>query len=102
MNPDVRRIFAAQALRAFAYGFGAVLLGVSLEASGGSRGQVGLLLPALLAGTAVMTIAVGTLGDRVGRRRFYAALFIGLAATGLVFALSDGFWVLAFVALCGA
>jgi len=102
MNPDVRRIFLAQALRAFAYGFGAVLLGVSLEESGWSSGQVGLLLTAILAGTAIMTIAVGTLGDLIGRRRFYAALFVGLAATGLVFALSDEFWVLVVVALCGA
>jgi len=43
MNPDVRRILAAQALRAFAYGFGAVTLGVSLEAKGWSSARVGLL-----------------------------------------------------------
>src|SRR5438093_13500425 len=49
-----------------------------------------------------MSIAVGTLGDRIGRRRFYAALFLSLAATGIVFALSDEFWVLVLVALCGA
>jgi len=102
VNADVRRIFLAQALRAFAYGFGAVLLGVSLEASGWSSGRVGLLLTAIVAGTALMSIAVGTLGDRIGRRRFYAALFLSLAATGIVFALSDEFWVLVLVALCGA
>jgi hypothetical protein len=46
MNPDVRRIFLAQALRAFAYGFGAVTLGVSLEAKGWSSERVGLLFTA--------------------------------------------------------
>jgi len=102
MNADVRRIFAAQALRAFAYGFGAVLLGVSLEAKGWSSGRVGLLLTAILAGTALMSIAVGTLGDRIGRRRFYAGLFLILAAAGIVFAATDEFWVLAAVGLCGA
>jgi predicted MFS family arabinose efflux permease len=102
MNPDVRRILTAQALRALAYGFGAVLLGVSLEASGWSSGRVGLLLTAIVAGTAIMSVAVGTLGDRIGRRRFYLALFLGLSLSGVVFALTDNFWLLAAVALAGA
>ena len=102
MNPDVRRIFLAQALRAFAYGFGAVTLGVSLEAKGWSSERVGLLFTAIVAGTAIMSIAVGTMGDRVGRRRFYAGLFLGLAAAGTAFALTSSFWLLALVALTGA
>jgi len=101
MNPDVRRIFLAQGLRAFGYGFGSVLLGVSLEARGWSSTQVGLLLTAIVAGTAVTSIAVGTLGDRIGRRRFYLALFVGLAASGAVFGLTDRFWILTLVALTG-
>lgn len=102
MNPDVRRIFLAQALRAFAYGFGAVLLGVSLEERGWSSERVGVLLTGIVAGTALMSVAVGTLGDRIGRRRFYAALFLGLSVTGGVFAVTDRFWVLLPVALAGA
>ena len=102
MNPDIRRILLAQALRAFAYGFGAVLLGVSLEASGWSSGRVGLLLTRIVAGTALMSVAVGTLGDRIGRRRFYVALFVGLCLSGAVFAFTDKFWVLVVVALAGA
>ena len=101
MSADVRRILFAQALRAFAYGFGSVLLGISLEARGWSSARVGLLLTAIVAGTALMSIAVGTLGDRVGRRRFYLALFLGLAASGAVFGLAGSFWVLALVALTG-
>jgi len=102
MSPDVRRIFLAQALRAFAYGFGAVLLGVSLEASGWSSGRVGVLLTCIVAGTALMSVAVGTLGDRIGRRRFYTGLFVGLCLSGAVFALTDNFWLLLPVALAGA
>jgi len=102
VNPDIRRVFLAQALRAFAYGFGAVLLGVSLEANGWSSGRVGVLLTCIVAGTAIMSVAVGTLGDRIGRRRFYLALFLGLAAAGAVFALTNEFWILVAVALAGA
>lgn len=101
MTSDVRRIIAAQALRAFVYGFGSVLLGASLKESGWSTARVGLLLAAIVAGTALMSIVVGTFGDRIGRRRLYATLYVGLAATGVVFGVSTSIWVLAIVALCG-
>jgi MFS family permease len=101
MNADVRRVFLAQALRALVYGFGSVMLGASLEARGWSTTSVGLLLTAIVAGTALMSVIVGTLGDRIGRRRFYAGLFIGLAASGLAFGLADSIWILAPVALTG-
>lgn len=94
-------MLVAQGLRAFAYGFGSVLLGVSLEAQGWSPPQVGLLLTAILAGTAAATFAVGRFGDRVGRRRLYGLLFVGLAVSGAAFGLSDDVWLLSAVALLG-
>lgn len=101
MNSDIRRILAAQGLRALAYGFGSVLLGVSLEAHDWSTVQVGGLLTAVVAGTALMSLGVGTFGERLGRRRWYAALFLGLAASGVAFGLSGTFWLLVLVALTG-
>lgn len=101
MNSDVRRIFVAQALRALAYGFGSVLLGLTLEARGWSSTEVGLLLTAVVAGTALMSMAIGAFGDRIGRRRAYALLFTGLAFASLAFGLTDRFWILAIVALTG-
>jgi len=102
MNPDVRRILVAQGLRAFVYGFGSVLLGASLESRGWSTIQVGGLLTAVVAGTAFMSLAVGTYGERVGRRRWYGALFLGLAMSGVAFAFSGQLWLLVPVALAGA
>ena len=102
MSGDARRILWAQALRALAYGFGAVLLGASLEAKGWSTTKVGVLLSFVLAGTVLASVVVGTWGDRIGRRRSYVALFLALAATGVVFGLTDRFWWLAAVALTGA
>lgn len=102
MTGDTRRILGAQAVRALAYGFGSVLLGASLEARGWSTTRVGLLLAFVLAGTVLASLVVGTWGDRLGRRRVYATLFLALAATGGVFALTDQFWLLAIVALTGA
>ncbi len=102
MGSDVRRIIVAQALRAFAYGFTSVLLGAALEARGWSSGRVGALLTAVVAGTGLMSLAVARFGDRVGRRRFYRALYLCLAATGAAYALSASFPLLAAVALIGA
>ncbi len=101
LNPDTRRILLAQGLRALAYGFGSVLLGASLEARGWSSAQVGVLLTLIVAGGALMSLLVGALGDRLGRRRFSALLFLGLAATGAGFALTDRLWALGLLALTG-
>ncbi len=101
MNPDIRRILLAQALRALAYGFGSVLLGTTLEARGWSSARVGALLTGVVAGTALMSLVIGTLGDRLGRRRLYTTLFVGLTLSGAIFGLSDRFWVLLLVSLSG-
>ena len=102
LTVDARRILWAQALRAFAYGFGAVLLGSTLDREGFSSGEVGLVLAAVVAGTVISSLAVGRWGDQVGRRRSYVVLYLALAATGVVFAVSDQVWVLGAIALTGA
>jgi MFS family permease len=91
----------AQALRAFAYGFGAVLLGVTFDERGFSSFHVGLVLTAVVAGTVVMSVAVARWGDRFGRRCSYVCLYLILAATGAVFAASSPLWALVLVALAG-
>jgi predicted MFS family arabinose efflux permease len=90
-----------QALRASLYGFGTVLIGASLAESGLSEAQVGLVFTAMLAGFAVSSLLVGTVGDRLGRRRLYRALFLVMAGAGTVFALTDSLPALLLAALSG-
>ena len=71
---------AGQGVRAAGYGFTAVLLGALLAARGFSSVQAGAVLAALIAGTALASLAVGRYGDRFGRRRTYAVFFLGIAA----------------------
>src|SRR5215207_691958 len=99
--PDARRILLIRALRAFAYGFGSVLLGVSLEAAGFSGTQVGVILTVTLAGSAALTALLGYVGDRIGRRVAHIGLSLLMAGAGTVFALTDSFWVLLLAALSG-
>ena len=101
LTGDARRILAVQALRAFAYGLGSVLIGVTLARRGHSGGEVGLVLAALLAGVAVASLAIARTGDRVGRRRWYLALLVAMGIAGTVFALTDSTWLLVLAALTG-
>jgi MFS family permease len=98
---DTRRLFAAQALRAFAYGFGAVLLGITLEERDVPAWQVGVVLGATVAGTALMSVLVARHADRVGRRRWYASLYVLLGVVGVVFAFVGSVWLLAVAGLTG-
>jgi MFS family permease len=101
MSVDARRIVAAQGLRAVGYGFTAVLLGALLAARNYSTVHVGLVLGALVAGTAGASLVVGAVADRVGRRRCYVALFLGIALAGVAVAAGARLWVLLVVALTG-
>ena len=101
LTADARRILAVQALRAFAYGLGSVLIGVTLARRGLSGFEVGVVLAALLAGVALASIAIARTGDRVGRRRWYTALFFVMGLAGTAFALTDQTWLLVLAALTG-
>lgn len=90
-----------QALRAFAYGLGSVLIGTTLARRGLSGAEVGLVLGALLGGTALVSVGLGRYGDRVGRRRAYRLLLVAMAISGAVFALTDSVPALLLAALTG-
>src|SRR5436190_8293427 len=101
MERDLRTILAIQALRAFGYGFGSVLLGSVLAGGGLSDGQVGLVFTAMLAGMAIVSVGVGLRGERLGRRNVYITLLLVMAATGLVYAFTDFVPLLVIAALTG-
>src|SRR5215813_3851664 len=101
LTGDARLLVAGQGVRAAGYGFTAVLLGALLAARGFSHLQVGVVLTALIAGTALASLAVGRFGDRFGRRRSYAVFFGGVAVAGVVVAAGAPLWVLLVVALTG-
>ena len=101
LSADARRILTVQALRAFVYGLGSVLIGVALERRGLSGLGVGLVLAGLLAGSAIVSVLIARYGDRIGRRRSYLALLAAMGAAGTVFALTDSVPVLVLAALTG-
>jgi MFS family permease len=102
LGRNARLIVAAQGLRAAGYGFTAVVLGALLAERGYGHLRAGIVLMALIAGTAVASMVVGTVADRVGRRRSYAFFFGLIAVSGALVASSSSFWLLVGIALTGA
>lgn len=98
---DVRRIFLVQAIRAFLYGFGSIVIGASLAASGLDAVAVGAVFTAMLIGVAIGSLAVGRWGDRIGRRRTYVALLALMGVAGAAFAVTENAWILVLAALTG-
>ena len=101
VSRDARLLIAGQGLRAAGYGFTAVVLGALLAARGYSHLRAGIVLTALIGGTALASLAVGALADRVGRRRCYAVFFLAVAVAGAVVAAGAPFWLLLVVAVTG-
>ena len=90
-----------QALRAFVYGFGAVILGTSLPAEGLSDTAVGAVFTVMLMGMALASFAAGRWVARVGRRRLYMLLLAVMGVSGGVFAVTSWLPALVLAALTG-
>ncbi len=82
-------LLVARGLRAFGFGFSAVLIGIHLERRGLSAGLIGLTLGAGLAAASLSGLAAAWSAARFGRRVTLAACGVLMAATGIDLALSS-------------
>lgn len=101
ISRDGRVLLFTRTVRSVSDGFVSVLLASYLFELGFSGVRVGAVTTATLLGTALLTLAVGFITDRVGRRR---VLTIGAAlavATGVAFAASSAFVPVLLVAAIG-
>jgi predicted MFS family arabinose efflux permease len=101
LTRDARLILGVQGLRAFAYGLGAVLFGVSLQRAHLSGASVGLVLTALLVGAALTNVVIARYAERIGRRRSYWLLLLVMAVAGSTLALTSWVPALVLVSLSG-
>ncbi len=85
---DRSLLLATRGLRAFGFGFSAVLIGVYLEGRGLSPVLIGLTLGIGLAAASLSGLASAALAARWGRRRVLALAGVLMALTGLDLALS--------------
>ena len=85
---DRALLLGARGLRAFGFGFSAVLIGVYLERRGLSPGLIGLTLGIGLAAASLSGLVSASLAARLGRRRALAIAGFFMALTGLDLALA--------------
>ena len=101
LSVDGKKLLVTRILRTFAYGYLAVVLGLYLDRLGMDPTQIGVVFTAAIAGSAVMTVFWSLIADRVGRRRTVAIMAALMALGGIVFALTDNFWLLILGAFTG-
>lgn len=98
---DYWLLLTARSLRAFGFGFGAVLIGLHLEHRGLPPAAVGLVLSVGLAFTAVYGLALAALAPWLGRRRGLAVTGVLMALAGVDIALATNTWQALLAGLTG-
>jgi len=101
LSVDGKKLLLTRVLRTFAYGYLTVILGVYLDALGMDPTQIGFILAAAIAGSALMTVFWSLVADRVGRRRTVATMAGLMAIGGLLFAFGGNFLPLLIGAFTG-
>ncbi|MEO8745755.1 MAG: MFS transporter [Candidatus Dormiibacterota bacterium] len=101
MTRDRSLLLAARGLRAFGFGFSAVLIGIHLERRGLAPALIGLTLGIGLAAASLSGLAAVAAAARFGRRRALAAAGVLMAITGLDLALATQGWLLIAAGLTG-
>jgi MFS family permease len=98
---DFALLLLTRTLRAFGFGFAAVLVGIQLERRGLSPQLIGLTLTLGLATASLLGLLLAALASRLGRRRALALAGLGMALTGLDLALAHPGWLLALAGVTG-
>jgi MFS family permease len=94
-------LFGTRSARLFAYGLLSVVLVLYLREAGLSEGRVGLLLTLTLLGDTAVSLWITTTADRTGRRRMLVVGALLMLFAGVVFALTNDFWLLLIAATVG-
>ena len=98
---DYPRLLLTRVLRAFGFGFAAVLIGLHLERRGLSAAGIGAVLAVGSLAGSLLGLAFARLAERWGRRTALAAAGVLMAVAGLDLALAPSFGLLVAGALTG-
>jgi MFS family permease len=94
-------LFGGRSLRAFGFGFAAVLIGIHLESRGLTPPEIGLTLGVGLIAASLSGLASAALAARVGRRRTLAVAGLLMVVTGIDLAVATQAWLLILAGLTG-
>src|SRR5258705_3410386 len=100
-NREVVTVFAAKAVRTFAYGYLGILLPLYLADLGLSAAGVGAFVPLTLVGSAVLTWGVRVPAERLGARAALLGLALLSVAAGVLMLAARGPWLVVLAAMLG-
>jgi MFS family permease len=101
LTRDGKLLLAARIMRTFGYGFLSVIIAIYLRLLGFDNIQIGLLLGSALVNSVIFTLFASFYADRIGRRRLliiYASL---MSISGLIFTITDNYFLLILAAFIG-
>jgi MFS family permease len=101
LDADGKKLLVTRASRTFGYGYLAIILAIYLEALGLDPFQIGVVLTAAIAGSVAMTVIWSLIADRYGRRKTVATMALLMVLGGLLFAVTDNFWLLLLAGFTG-
>src|SRR6188474_79046 len=101
MRSDVNLLYAARGVRGFGDGFAIIILPAYLTAIGYDPVQIGIVATASLLGTALLTLAIGSIAARHDLRTLLLLGACLMADTGLAFPQVEQFVFVALVAFVG-
>ncbi|HEX6548069.1 MAG TPA: MFS transporter [Candidatus Dormibacteraeota bacterium] len=94
-------LMTARVVRAFGFGYSAVLVGIHLQARGLSAPQIGLVLSVGLAAASLTGLASAAATARIGRRMTLSLIGILMALCGLDLAFATSPWLLVLAGVTG-
>jgi MFS family permease len=94
-------LLETKSIRAFGDGFVSVLLAPHLKLLGYSNTEIGLITTMTLVGSAVLTLLIGLVAFRYGKRALLLRASLLMVATGLGFAFVHDFFPLLVIAFAG-
>ncbi|KOS20047.1 putative membrane protein [Escovopsis weberi] len=100
-GPDGWLILLARACRMFSFGAISLIMALFLSSLRFSDLQIGAFMTLTLVGDVVLSLLLAAVADGIGRRRIFLVGGLLMAASGLVFTLSENYWVLLGAAVGG-
>jgi MFS family permease len=98
---DLYIILVLRFLRMFAYGGGALVLGIFLWTSGNTGTEIGTFLTIALLGDAMISYLLTVKADRIGRRRVLMIGAVLMTLAGIVFVSTKNYYLLLIAATVG-
>lgn len=98
---DVKLLCLQRLVRLYAFGISSLILALHLAKLGFSEERIGLFMTLTLLGDVFLSLVVTAIADRIGRARMLALGSLLMASSGVIFAISNNYWVLLLASIFG-